>query len=87
MAPISGDEKQQDHQLIDQLESRPGVGGPAAAAIHASGSDLLGKFLDREDYENAVNCVRKIGKEALTENGRPGPITPLIRSKFSPPLK
>jgi len=39
------------------------------ASLFAHASDLLGKFLDREDYENAVNCVRKIGKEALTENG------------------
>ncbi|MGA2428542.1 MAG: hypothetical protein ABSH13_08565 [Candidatus Acidiferrum sp.] len=39
------------------------------ASLFAHASDLLGKFLERDDYENAVRCVKKIGNEALTENG------------------
>jgi hypothetical protein len=39
------------------------------ASLFAHASDLLGKFLEREDYENAVRCIKKIGDEALTENG------------------
>ena len=39
------------------------------ATLFARGSELLGKFLDREDWVNAKNCVRKVGIEALTENG------------------
>jgi hypothetical protein len=39
------------------------------AALFARGSELLGKFLEREDRVSARNCVRKVGIEALTENG------------------
>jgi hypothetical protein len=39
------------------------------ATLFARGSELLGKFLDREDWANARNCVLKVGIEALTENG------------------
>jgi hypothetical protein len=39
------------------------------ASLFARASDLLGKFLEHDDYENAYDCVRKVGKEALTENG------------------
>ena len=27
------------------------------------------KFLAHDDYEKAYDCVRKVGNEALTENG------------------
>jgi hypothetical protein len=39
------------------------------ASLFARASDLLGKFLEHDDYENAYDCVRKVGNEALTENG------------------
>jgi hypothetical protein len=39
------------------------------AALFAHGSSLLGGFLEHEDYENARLCVKKVGIEALTENG------------------
>jgi hypothetical protein len=39
------------------------------AALFARGSELLGQFLERENLMNARNCVRKVGIEALTENG------------------
>ena len=39
------------------------------AALFAHGSELLGKFLDHRDYENAAMCVKQVGDEALTENG------------------
>lgn len=39
------------------------------ASLFARGSELLGKWLDREDYDTATLCVRNVGKEALTENG------------------
>jgi hypothetical protein len=39
------------------------------AALFAHGSELLGRFLERRDYENAAICVKQIGDEALTENG------------------
>jgi len=37
--------------------------------LFARASDLLGKFLEHDDYENAYDCVRSVGNEALTENG------------------
>jgi hypothetical protein len=39
------------------------------ASLFARASDLLGKFLEHDDYEKAYDCVRKVGNEALTENG------------------
>jgi hypothetical protein len=39
------------------------------ATLFAHGSELLGKFLEDQDYQNAEQCVRNVGKEALTENG------------------
>jgi hypothetical protein len=39
------------------------------ASLFARGSELLGKFLEREDWVNARQCVKKVGVEALTENG------------------
>jgi len=39
------------------------------AALFAHGSELLGKFLDHRDYENAAICAKQVGDEALTENG------------------
>lgn len=39
------------------------------ASLFGHASKLLGKFLEAEDYENAAQCVKKIGNEALTENG------------------
>jgi hypothetical protein len=39
------------------------------ASLFAHGSDLLGQFLEREDYKNAYQCVKNVGNEALTENG------------------
>lgn len=38
-------------------------------SLFAHGSDLLGQFLERQDYKNARICVNKVGDEALTENG------------------
>jgi len=38
-------------------------------SLFARGSDLLGKFLKSQDYKNASRCVKKVGIEALTENG------------------
>jgi hypothetical protein len=39
------------------------------ASLFARGSELLRKFLDGKDYENGRVCVKKVGNEALTENG------------------
>jgi hypothetical protein len=39
------------------------------ASLFARASDLLGRFLEHDDYENAFDCLRKVGNEALTENG------------------
>jgi hypothetical protein len=39
------------------------------ATLFAHGSELLGKFLEDQDYKNADQCVRNVGNEALTENG------------------
>lgn len=39
------------------------------ASLFARGSELVGRFLESQDYDNAVRCVRKVGIEALTENG------------------
>jgi hypothetical protein len=39
------------------------------ASLFGRGSELLGKFLERLDYRNAKQCVRNVGKEALTETG------------------
>jgi hypothetical protein len=39
------------------------------ASLFARGSDLVGKFLECEDYDNTRMCVKKVGVEALTENG------------------
>jgi hypothetical protein len=39
------------------------------ASLFAHGSELLGQFLEREDYKNAYQCVKNVGDEALTENG------------------
>jgi hypothetical protein len=39
------------------------------ASLFAHGSELLRRFIDGEDYENGRVCVKKIGNEALTENG------------------
>ena len=39
------------------------------ASLFARGSELLQKFLDGRDYETARVCVKKVGNEALTENG------------------
>jgi hypothetical protein len=39
------------------------------ASLFAHGSELLGKFLEKQDYKNGGQCVRNVGKEALTENG------------------
>jgi hypothetical protein len=39
------------------------------ASLFAHGSELLGKFLERDDYKNAKQCVKNVGNEALTENG------------------
>jgi hypothetical protein len=38
-------------------------------SLFAHGSDLLRKFLECHDYQNAFQCVRNVGNEALTENG------------------
>jgi hypothetical protein len=39
------------------------------ASLFARATDLLGKFLEHDDFEKAYDCVRKVGNEALTENG------------------
>jgi hypothetical protein len=39
------------------------------ASLFARATDLLGKFLQHDDFEKAYDCVRKVGNEALTENG------------------
>jgi hypothetical protein len=39
------------------------------SSLFAKAADLLGMFLDRQEYDNAYRCVRKVGNEALTENG------------------
>ena len=60
--------------LLHHLNNRLGYAEHAKqynrmATLFARGSELLGNFLDREDWVNAKNCVRKVGIEALTENG------------------
>ena len=39
------------------------------ASLFGRASDLLGKFLEHYDYQNAFDCVRNVGNEALIENG------------------
>lgn len=39
------------------------------ASLFAHASDLIGAFLGRQDYEHAYLCLKKVGQEALTENG------------------
>jgi hypothetical protein len=60
--------------ILHHLNNRMAFGEHAKqyqrmASLFAHGSELLGKFLERQDYKNAKQCLKNVGKEALTENG------------------